>query len=102
MLMVTSTIAAVFGFLEIFGLGMIIGERFEDYLKFRLSKRVNLQSILEAREEVVRSFEYQTGRNRLTKITPLRIDARVQPHIRNKSIRHSESQCGNTTQISEV
>ena len=57
--MVTSTIAAVFGFLEIFGLGMIIGERVEDYFKFKLSKGVNIQIILEAREKIIRSFEYK-------------------------------------------
>lgn len=99
--MVTSSIAAVFGFLEIFGLGMIIGERFEDYYKYILSKKVNFQIILESREKVVRSFDYEISKNHSTKVKPLIIDPKVQPNIRNQSIHNSYSQCGNITQITD-
>lgn len=101
--MVTSTIAAVFGFLEIFGLGMIIGEKIEDYLKYRVLKNLNIDAVVNNREILGRNFNYgknQTKRKDLRTFNELYNN--IKTHTRSKSIFPSPFDVANTTQISEL
>ncbi|OMJ95256.1 hypothetical protein SteCoe_1471 [Stentor coeruleus] len=96
-LMVTSTIAAVFGFLEIFGLGMIFGEKFEDYVRYRASKKLNIDAVVDRRETLERSFDYMKDNENCSGL-----NLNIKVHSRSRSIFPSPFDVANTTQISDI
>ena len=56
--MLSSLVSSIFGFLQLFGLGMIITESTEKILRKRIKQHKKLIDVVERREVICKSFEY--------------------------------------------
>lgn len=57
--MITTSIASIFGILEMFGLAMIMSEKAENCYKRKVKSIKDLNSVINTRGYICRSFEYE-------------------------------------------